>query len=208
MSSSALTEWKIPIALIVLSIVPLLGGIARLLGLVNGAPITPENARFLAVPLPVIIHILAASTFCLLGALQFSGSFRVRRSNWHRLLGRIVALCGVFVGVSGLWMTLYYPIDPQLQGSLLFGVRIAVGVAMVTAIVLAINAILHRNLASHRAWMIRSYALGQGAGTQALIILPWILTLGTPLGLTRDLLMTLAWLINIRVAEWLIRRQL
>jgi hypothetical protein len=54
--------------------------------------------------------------------------------------------------------------------------------------------------------MIRAYALGQGAGTQVLVLGPGVLLSGEVLGPTRDLLMTLAWAINLAVAEHLIRR--
>ena len=52
--------------------------------------------------------------------------------------------------------------------------------------------------------MIRAYAIGQGAGTQALILLPITLISGAPLGLRRDVLMIAAWIINLAVAEWII----
>lgn len=52
--------------------------------------------------------------------------------------------------------------------------------------------------------MMRAYALGQGAGTQVILFLPWTLLLGRPEALTRDLLMSLAWVINLALAEWLI----
>jgi hypothetical protein len=54
--------------------------------------------------------------------------------------------------------------------------------------------------------MIRGYAIGQGAGTQAFTHLPWILLLGTPGELPRAVLMAAGWVINIAVAEWIIRR--
>ena len=47
----------IPAALIVLSLVPALAGSARLAQLAGGADITPENARFFAAPVPVLLHI-------------------------------------------------------------------------------------------------------------------------------------------------------
>jgi hypothetical protein len=64
--------------------------------------------------------------------------------------------------------------------------------------------ILKREFAQHQEWMIRAYALGQGAGTQALIAIPWLITVGEPSGLTRDILMTAAWVINMAVSEWII----
>ena len=53
--------------------------------------------------------------------------------------------------------------------------------------------------------MIRAYAIGQGASTQGLLISPLAAISGEePSGLTRDVLMTLAWIINIAIAEWII----
>ena len=103
-------------------------------------------------------------------------------------------------------MTLFYPIHAAMQGELLFWVRVAVGCAMVASIFQAVVAVIKRNIAEHRAWMIRAYAMAQGAGTQVLVLLPVMVFSGEALGLTRDLLMTLAWFINITIAEWIIRR--
>jgi hypothetical protein len=43
-----------------LSGIPLAGGAVRLTELFGGAVITPANARFFAMPLPVMLHILSA----------------------------------------------------------------------------------------------------------------------------------------------------
>lgn len=49
-------EWLIPAALIVLSLVPAVAGTFRLVELTGGAEITPDNARFFAAPLPVVLQ--------------------------------------------------------------------------------------------------------------------------------------------------------
>ena len=105
---SRLAEWLVVAGLLVLSVIPLAGGAFRLKQLTGGAEITPANARFFASPLPVELHIVSASLFALLGAFQFSSSFRRRRPGWHRVAGRLLVLCGLLVGFSGLWMTLFY----------------------------------------------------------------------------------------------------
>ncbi len=194
-----------PAALIALSFIPVAAGVARLAGLAGGAAITPENARFFAMPLPVIIHILSASLFCILGAFQFAPGIRRRRPGWHRVAGRILVPCGLTAGLSGLWLTQFYPLSPHLQGDLLYGFRILIGSAMVMSIVLSFSAILRRDIARHRAWMIRGYAIAQGAGTQALISILWLVILGAPSELGRDLLLIAGWVINLAVAEWIIR---
>jgi hypothetical protein len=58
--------------------------------------------------------------------------------------------------------------------------------------------------------MTRGYAIALGAGTQVFTILPWVLMFG-PIGaadeLPRTVLMMAAWVINLAVAEHVIRRQ-
>jgi len=46
-----------------------------------------------------------------------------------------------------------------------------------------------------------------GAGTQVFTHLPWFLLVGKPHGLMRDALMAAGWLINVCLAEWIVRRQ-
>jgi len=205
MTTSA-RRWRGPLALVTLSLVPVVAGGARLGGLATGAEVTPETARFAASPLPIALHIASATLYSLLGAFQFSAGLRSRWPVWHRRAGRVLAASGVLAALSGMWMAAAYEIPAPLQGSLLFGVRMCVGAAMAASIVIAVVAILRRDVARHEAWMIRAYALGQGAGTQVLVLGPGALLLGDVLGPTRDLLMTLAWAINVVFAEYVIRR--
>src|SRR5690349_20197817 len=76
-------KWLIA-ALLLLSAIPLAGGAFRLSELASGAKITPANARFFAVPWPVVLHILSAAVYAFLGPFQFSTRFRQRRPGWHR----------------------------------------------------------------------------------------------------------------------------
>ena len=78
---------------------------------------------------------------------------------------------------------------------------------MAASIILGFAAIRRRDIARHRAWMIRGYAIALGAGTQVLTNVPWLLFVGKPEGLSRALLMAAGWLINVGVAEWIIRRR-
>jgi hypothetical protein len=199
------TDFKVPALLITLSVVPILGGLIRLVSLSPSAPTSPDSARFVHAPAPIVLHVASATLFCLIGAFQLSPGFRRRSPSLHRRAGKLVALCGLSAGASGVWMTAFYAIPASMQGPLLYVVRLAVGVAMVASIAIAWSSILRRQVARHEAFMIRAYALGQGAGTQALVLGPWIIISGESGGLMRDVLMTLAWAINIAVAELLIR---
>ena len=194
-----------------LSFVPVIAGAVRLSGLAggaNGGVVTPENARFMATPAPVVLHVLSASVFCVLGALQFDAALRQRFPRLHRIAGRVAAPCGIVAAVTGMWMTAAYAIPAELQGPLLYAVRMVVGLAMALAITLSIRAVLQRRIDQHKAWMVRAYALGQGAGTQVLILLPVTLMAGAPTFIFRDVLMASAWGLNMAFAEWVIRRRL
>jgi uncharacterized membrane protein len=193
-------------ALLLLSAIPLASGAFRLIQLAGGADITPANARFFASPLPVVVHIVSASVYALLGAFQFANGFRRRWPTWHRVAGRLLVVCGLLVGLSGLWMTLFYP-WPKGDGALLYVFRLLFGSAMVVSVVLGYTTIRRGDVRRHRAWMARGYALGLGAGTQVLTLVAGELLAGPPSELSRALLMGAAWAINLAIAEWAIRKR-
>ena len=204
-------DWFIPAGLLVLSFIPIVAGTFRVVQLGAGAVISPDNARFVAAPLPVVMHILGSAIFCVLGAFQFLPSFRRRKPNWHRISGRIVVPCGLVAALSALWMTQFYPtgIDPpaSFDGPFLYAIRLLAGSAMALFLCLGVAAILRRDIPRHQAWIMRSYALGLGAGTQVFTHLPWFLFPSIQGELARTMSMGAGWAINLAVAEWLISRE-
>ena len=77
---------------------------------------------------------------------------------------------------------------------------------MVASIVLGFAAIRRREIARHRAWMIRAYAIALAAGTQAFTMGVGGARFGDGV-LGHDLSIASAWLINLAVAEWAVRRR-
>src|SRR5207249_5393366 len=77
-------EWRVPVAFIALCAIPLIAGAVRLVTLAVGAEVTPENARFFGAPLPVVLHIVCAAVYIVLGAFQLVPGFRRRKPGWHR----------------------------------------------------------------------------------------------------------------------------
>jgi uncharacterized membrane protein len=198
----ARTSWWLPAGLILLSIIPLIFGIVRLNQLMSGAEITPDNARFFASPSPVVIHIISATVYALLGAFQFVSRLWKRGNSWHRWVGRLLVPFGLLVGLSGLWMTLFYP----RTDNLLYMFRLFFGFGMVLSISLGFISIRRRDVNQHRAWMTRAYAIGMGAGTQVLTGMVGALIIGKPNEFENALLMGAAWVINLAIAEWSIRK--
>lgn len=207
MTSLSRREWAFLALILLYSFIPAVFGLLRLPELLGGPPIIPPNPRAVIDPLPITLHILGSSIFCLLGALQFLPSLRRHRPALHRILGRIVAVAGCVSALTGLWMTVSYAFPDALQGPLLYWARATLSLALVAFIAWAVAAIRARKTAAHRAAMLRAYAIGQGASTQtALFLIAMIFTTTEPLGLGRDLLIVGAWIINLAVAELLIRR--
>lgn len=198
-------EWLAPAALMALGLVPGLAGVSRLASLTGGA-VTAANARFFAMPVPVVLHVVAAVPFALLGALQFAPGFRRRSPRWHRAAGRLLAPLGLVVALSGLWMTLAYPWPPG-DGQALYLQRLLFGSAMAAALVAGLDAIRRQDFRAHVAWMTRAYAIAMGAGTQVLTHLPWFVLMGQPSTAARAWLMGAGWVINLVVAEWVIHRE-
>lgn len=200
-------ELAILASLFVLSFIPVVGGAFRALEIVGGPAVLPGNPRISNDPLPALLHVFGAVPYCILGAFQLLPSIRQHTPEWHQFNGRIVALTGIVSAVSGLWMTHYYTLPIELQGSLLYIVRMVLGIAMTVFIVRGVVAIKNRHIPMHGASMLRAYAIGQGAGTQALIGVAWIVLFKEEAtGITRDVMMTMAWIINLAIAEWVIRK--
>ena len=197
------SSWLVPLALVLLSLIPVVSGSFRLVEIAGGPQLMPTNPRIDASPAPLVVHVVGAVVYAVLGAFQFSARLRRRHAGWHRRSGRILAVTGLAVALSGLWMTLFYPGAPG--GTLLWTIRLLVSTTMAAAIVLGFTAIRRRDIAAHRAWMMRAYALGLGAGTQAFTEGIGEALFGTG-DLSKAISMGSGWVINALVAEWAIRR--
>lgn len=197
-------SWPVPAALIALVTIPVIAGVLRLVQLSTGVATMPPNPRFDASPWPVVVHVVSAMVFALVGAFQFVPRLRRRRRAWHRRAGRVVMVAGLGVALSALWLNQFFPRAHATRG-IAYPLRLMFGVALVVTLVLGFRAARRRNFPRHRAWMIRSYAIALVAGTQ-------VFTLGfggAIFGkgdLAQALMLVAAWGINLAVAEWVIRR--
>lgn len=204
-SPSRRRDALIATGLIILALIPSVAGAFRVGEIATGAPTTDANARFMEMPFPVVLHIIAALVYSGIGAFQFLPGLRSRHIGWHRFSGRYLLVpAGTMVAMSGLWMTAFYDVPP-VDG---FGLQISryiVGILMFAFLVLGVLAVLRRNISAHRGWMIRAYALALGAGTQVLTSAPFLILFGAPGEFWRLVQMDAGWVINIIVAEVIIR---
>jgi uncharacterized membrane protein len=194
----------VPAGLLALGAIPVVIGSIRLVEVLGGPAGIPTDSRFAASPVPVAVHIVAAVGYTILGAFQFSAGIRRRHPAWHRRSGRVLVVLGSAIALSAVWMALFYPFK-EGTGAVLFVFRLLAGLGMGLSIGLAFAAIRRRDIPTHRAWMMRAYALALGAGTQAFTVGFGEAIFGT--GVVRtDLMMGAGWVINLAVAEWFIRR--
>lgn len=204
MTRTSPSAWPVVAALMALCAVPVIGGTVRLVTVAMGIELIPGNERFFAAPLSVTIHILSVSIFCVFGVFQVSSPVRRRNPERHRRTGRILVPVGTVAALSGLWLTLVYP-PGDLDGPTLFGFRVVFGSAMIVFLWLGFLAIRKRDFAAHRAWMIRAFAIALGAGTQVFTHMPLSLFPDLNGETGRTLAMAGGWVLNLVIAEWIIR---
>ena len=134
-------------------------------------------------------------------------AFRRRRLGWHRAAGLLLVLCGLMVGISGLWMPLFYPRVDGTGEQLLYIFWLMFGSAMVVS-----NHSRHccnpaREGGSTRRMDDTWLCDRAWCGCAILTLLAGEIIAGPPSELSEALLMGAGWVINLVVAEWVIRKR-
>jgi len=177
-------------ALVIYSLVPL------------GKFLHPDmRAAFESNRVVVYVHVFASSVALLLGPFQFMDKLRAERLNLHRWMGRLYLGVGVLAGgLAGLHMAFhaYGGIVSQLG----FG---ALALAWLYTGIRAYLAIRAKDVASHRRWMVRNFALAFGAVTLRLW-LPGSVAAGIPFELAYPAIAWLCWVPNLVVAERVLKK--
>ena len=188
--------------LLLLTAVPALVALMRLYQIPTGTlPVT--SLHLASSPVSLFLHALCGATFGLMAPMQFIPALRRRFATLHRRLGWVLVTSGLTIAVSGLIMVALHPEAATLP---LKATRVVVGALVLACLALGISAIRRRDIAGHRAWMIRTYALIMGAGTQAVVGLPIFILYGQPDPAVMDLILALCWPLNLALAELILRR--
>jgi uncharacterized membrane protein len=108
-----------------------------------------------------MIHIVPGLLFMLLAPLQFVSTLRNRRPKLHRWIGRVVLGLGLIIGCSALVMSPRMAIGgvSETAATSLFGAL------FLFALIRAFLYIRRGNVALHREWMIRAFAIGLAVAT-------------------------------------------
>lgn len=158
------------------------------------------TAVFRSHPVAIGTHIYASSLALLLGPFQFVQGLRARRPALHRWMGRIYLGVGVAVGGgAGLYMS--YHAFGGLTGKLGFA---CLALAWLYTGARAYAAVRAGDIAAHRCWMMRNFALTLAAVTLRLY-LPPVFIFQLPFAPAYAFIAWACWVPNLIVAEWLVR---
>ncbi len=141
------------------------------------------------------LHVGAASVALLVGPWQFFKSFRNRHPLIHRAFGGTYLLACVLGGVSGIYIGFYSPNGPvAAAGFMLLGALWVVATCMGGA------SIYQGNIARHRRWMTRSFAMAFAAVTLRLYLPPFFMAGVDPV-IIFGIVAWISWLPNLFIAE-------
>ena len=182
----------------------------------------------------ILLHIAGGIVAMAAGLFQFVSSLRDAYPRVHRALGYLYLSAVFLAGCAGLWLSpdtpvfadqgltdltaidlsrfglspsfLGYSASSRFSPNQFFLVMVGFGtLALVWLFTSALAFARARQLRfdQHRAWMMRSYSLTFAAATVRLASLPLLV-------LTRDPVVAItctfwSWILNLMVAEWLIR---
>lgn len=189
--------------------VPILAGAARLMQMAGLPVVMPDADRVLSQMQPLLaVHILAGIIFTITGAYQFATQARHRAPGFHRWSGRLSVASALLTGTSAIWLSLAFP-HAASDGPLLDVVRVVAGFAMTGTAGAGLWAILKRNVAGHRNWMVRAYAICLGTALQSFVLAVWTVIDTVPVGANRAFAFAASWIACLAVAEcWRRRGQL
>jgi uncharacterized membrane protein len=186
--------------LLVLSVLAIAAHAARYVVSGRSAWTPALASSFEARPTAIFLHALGGSVVLAAGLLQLNGSLRRRFPVAHRAAGWVYVAAAALTGAAGVYMAAYSAGGPVAHVG--FGL---LGIAVLGATARAVQLAVARDLAAHRRWMIRSYALFLAAVTLRVELPLLMALLGTAMGY--QLVSWLCWVPNAVAAEWWLRRR-
>ena len=122
----------------------------------------PGYARFAPV---VKAHVVLGAVYLALAPLQFVAPIRARAINYHRRVGRILATIGAVIGAAAVFMSVVIPIAGWWERAVVG----SFGIFFLFALGKAIYHIRRQEVAQHREWMIRAFAIALAIATMRVI---------------------------------------
>ena len=148
------------------------------------------------------LHIAGGMGALLAGPWQFSAKLRVRAIQWHRWLGRFYLLEVLLGSLAGFALAIVSQegMPTHLGFGFLAGLWFGTGLQ-------AYRTIRRGDIAAHRRWMTRNFALTLAAVTLRNYLPLMLFELHWSFHLSFIIVSWLCWVPNLLVAEWLLRRR-
>ncbi|RSM69312.1 hypothetical protein DL991_39885 [Amycolatopsis sp. WAC 01375] len=166
----------------------------------SNVPIDPDVALHY---LSLAVHAVPGGLAMIIGPLQFVPRFRARYPKWHRVAGRVYLISVIIASGASLYAATF-----TLSG---FAIQVGfyvLAVAWLFTAAKAYRTIRRGEVALHRIWMIRNYALTFAAVTLRIYLLIGLQLKPSFPGLEFDEIYTASgWasiLVNVLVAEYFI----
>ncbi|MFV2056986.1 MAG: DUF2306 domain-containing protein [Thiohalomonadales bacterium] len=154
--------WLVPMLLLLVGSVAIASGVIRLSAMTDAIStgVIPEDAEglfyYVEHSLISTLHLIPGMIIMLLAPLQFVPGVRNRWPSLHRWSGRLLVFSGILVAVSAITMASIFPV---IVNHVSTAANITFSITFIAALCIALHAIFHRDIARHRAWMIRAYAI-------------------------------------------------
>ncbi len=107
------------------------------------------------------VHIIPGALFMILAPLQFVPGIRARHLWFHRLSGRIVVVLGLVIGVTALIMSF----KTNIGGATETSATVLFAIIFLFSLAKGFYHISRHEVALHREWMIRMFAIGFAIAT-------------------------------------------
>ena len=160
-------SWLVWTVVIVLAIIGLAAVTRRVLELAQMIPPAPSmrggafDAGFALRPILTLSHLVPGAMFMVLGPLQLVHGIRVRHLWLHRLLGRVYVAASVVVGVTALVMSFTLTIGGAIESA----ATLVFALIFLFSLGKAVVHVRRGEIARHREWMIRAFAIGLAVAT-------------------------------------------
>ena len=134
----------------------------------NGITPSPDSfeRRYAENPFLFYAHILPGVLFMVLAPFQVSSRFRSGRISRHRRIGRVALGAGLVTGAFALLVGTLFPFGGFAEGS----ATVVFGVYFLVSLVLAYRAVRSGDIAHHRRWMVRAFAVGMAVGSIRILV--------------------------------------
>jgi uncharacterized membrane protein len=189
----------------------LLSGVVGILALIGiGASVShylmePYNPGFLRFQVMTAFHVILGGIYLTLAPLQFVKRIRTRWLDYHRWAGRLLVAIGLVIGTTALFMGWVIPFSGWTES-----IYISIfGSLFLVSLWMGYRHVRAGNIALHREWMIRSFAVGLSIATMRVIFIPALVIAVNPstqqIAMLSGLSFAAAFVVHAALAELWIR---